>query len=415
MPFEEKPADFLIRSCEPADIPMVARLFLDTYYSTDMPVPPSLVHYFQDLFLDHPYYDAETGSRVCIQQGQLVGFFGTLPARLTLDGRDIRATVAHSILVHRPRENPLVAAKLVRHILTGPQEITYGEMSNSIAVALWKPQGGQVVPGYGTEWMRVLRPSAFGAFFLGRTAAFALRPATTLFDKLIIAAAKKYLKVETSPRSYAGDEDVDESEFIKLVLEMRRLYKLRPVDDANLLAWQMRHAADKNVYGECHRRIVYDRGRRPIGGYIYYGRRGGCAFAMQILAKPGAAGPVVDSLFAHAYKSGNAVIRGKIDPRTSQALLERKCVFHLRTSTQVRTKNADLLAAIKSGDASLMGFSGQSWTRYVGYHWTAESKFLPFASSQDTGATQYDVAGLHSRLLNAESSDSGKFSPAHSS
>ncbi len=246
MPVEANPTDFLIRPCEPPDIPMAARLFLDTYYSTDMPVPQALVRYFQDLFLDHPYYDAETGSHVCIQQGQLIGFFGTLPARLTFEGRDIRATVAHSILVHQPRENPLVAAKLVRRILSGPQEIIYGEMSNSIAVGLWKPQGGQVVPGYGTEWMRILRPSAFAAFFLGGAAAFALRPATALIDKLMIAATKKYLKVDTSPQSYAGDEDVDDAEFIKLVLEMRRHYKLRPIDDAHLLAWQMRHAADKS-------------------------------------------------------------------------------------------------------------------------------------------------------------------------
>jgi hypothetical protein len=41
-------------------------------------------------------------------------------------------------------------------------------------------------------------------------------------------------------------------------------------------------------------------------------------------------------------------------------------VFFQRSSTTVYTGNADLLSAIRSGDAFIIGLAGESWTRLIG-------------------------------------------------
>ncbi len=363
------------RTCRPEDMEAVARIFLETYRTPAITPPAELVSYFQDLYFGHPWFDPELPSLVYQgEDGEVLGFLGSLPVRMTYRGRPLRAAIVNAISGHDPKRNPLVPAKLLRRYLAGPQELTFSETSNAIAVRLWKPQGGQTVPGYGAEWMRLMRPASLITHFLGkggllrRAGAAGLSPITWATDSAARAILRDYIRVPTAPTSFAYDRDVTAQEYLAYLIKARERYALAPQSDLAVLNWQFEHAAQKSIYGDRQVRMVYDKRDRPMGAYIYYGRKGGAAFALPILAEPGQEEAVLDSLFAHAYEAGNVVIRGKVEPRISEALLDRHCIFHRRTATQVLTRNQELLTTIRAGDACLMGFAGQTWHRFVGHY-----------------------------------------------
>jgi hypothetical protein len=126
------------------------------------------------------------------------------------------------------------------------------------------------------------------------------------------------------------------------------------------------HAADKNRHGPMVRRIVRGKDGRALGCYIYYGRRGGVAWVLQFLARPDAIGPALDHLFADAFARGCVAVRGRSQARLLDALQRRHCLFFHRSATVVHSHDAELVAAIRSGEALVTGLSGDAWTRLIG-------------------------------------------------
>ena len=105
---------------------------------------------------------------------------------------------------------------------------------------------------------------------------------------------------------------------------------------------------------------------RPLGCYIYYGRRGGVAWVLQLLARPDAISPVLDNLLANAFARGCVGVRGRSQARLLDALQRRHCLFFHRSATVVHSHDAELVAAIRGGEALVTGLSGDAWTRLIG-------------------------------------------------
>ena len=73
-----------IRTCTADDIPAVARMFQHAFRDPSRDAPASLERYLRELFLDHPWRDPETTSRVFVgADGQVHGFIGVLPVITT--------------------------------------------------------------------------------------------------------------------------------------------------------------------------------------------------------------------------------------------------------------------------------------------------------------------------------------------
>jgi len=356
-----------IRPLRRDDIPLVARMFVDTYFGTEEEVRASLAAYLEALFLGHPWFDPEIPPLVLTRpNGSAMGFMGILPSRMMFDGRPVRAAIGHSILVDKPKENPLAAAKLVRAFFAGPQDLTFSEWSSPLAVGLWKPLGGRTIPGYGTDWVRVLRPSGLAAYFVGAGWARLLRPLTSAADLLAGRLRKNPLRLTPAATGSYTDRDVAAEEIIEHLPEFTEHYRLKPTVDAACLRWQLGHASEKNFYGQAFKRMVFGKNGKPLGFYICYMQPHRVGFVMQALARPEGAEAVVDSLLAHADAQRCVAVFGKIEPRMSAALLSRRCLLAQRTSTQIFCRNEELVTAIRCGDAYLMGLAGESWTRMIG-------------------------------------------------
>jgi len=359
-----------IRPCTAADMPAVAALFQKSFRSGRQSAPAGLTSYLRELYLENPDHDPDLTSRVFAgADGTVTGFIGILPTRMTINGRAIRAAVAGSFMVDRPEENPLAGARLLRAFFAGPQDLSISESANSVSQAMWERLGARVAGHYSMEWLRVLRPAGF-AVAMAADRVPATRFAAPLGRGLdAIAGRIGLVSLGLDGRGAGGGHaiDADRGAIEGAVTEFASAYALRPSWSAEQLAWRLDHASLKDRHGGQVRRIVTGRNGSPVGCYLYYGRPGGIAWVLQVLANQADFGAVVDDLLIHAMERGCVAVRGRMCPGLSEALLTRRCLFFHQSSTIYRTTDAEVSAALRSGDALVTGLAGESWIRLIGH------------------------------------------------
>jgi hypothetical protein len=355
-----------IRTFAAEDIPAVAQLFQDNFRQTGTIAPLSLQSYLHELFLEHPWFDPEIASRVYVtSKDKVIGFIGILPMRMSFRGQHLRAAVACSLMVDKPHENPIAGAKLMRSFLAGPQDFSFSETANPISQRMWKQLGGETAPYCNNGWIRALRPLGFAASYLGHWPARLLRPVTRLSDAAILQMNRNPLKINTTSKAQLCDEEADDELLCRLIPQLSKSFALHPQEDEQDLKWRLSHAAQKSFYGRLHRRCVFSKRHKALGCYLYYGQPGGTAYVLQILARHEDVDSVIDALMVHARDQGCIEIRGRTHPLILENLLHRRCLFVRSAATVVHSRNDELLKAIRSGEALIMGLAGETWTHLI--------------------------------------------------
>jgi len=356
-----------VRACTPDDMPAVAGLFQRTFRNGRVPAPASLTTYLRELYFAHPWRDPALASKVFVADGAVRGFIGILPLRLAFRGATMRAAVAGSLMVERPQENPLAGARLLRAYLSGPQDVSLSDSANAVSRGMWERLGGKSVPTQSMEWVRAFRPFATAVALAAEIAPAArfARPIGAVADGIAGLFSRDLFGLQPLEAA-AADTEANDEELVRLIPELASAYEVRPAWDAPTLHWMLAHAADKNRHGPMVRRIVRGKDGRALGCYVYYGRRGGIAWVLQLLARPDAIGPVLDHLFASAFALGCVAVRGRSQARLLDPLQRRHCLFFHRSATVVHSHDAELIAAIRGGEALVTGLSGDAWTRLIG-------------------------------------------------
>jgi hypothetical protein len=356
-----------IRPCTADDIPAVAGLFQRTFRDSRIAAPASLQSYLRELYFEHPWRDPDLASKVFVADGTVGGFIGILPLRLAFRGATIRAAVAGSLMVDKPQENPLAGARLLRAYLGGPQELSLSDSANAVSRGMWERLGGKTMPAESMEWVRAFRPAttALALAADGSPLLRLARPVAFAADRIARLVKHDLLRFQPAAAD-ARDTEASDEELIRLIPELTQAYDVRPAWEPATMRWILAHAARKERHGPVVRRIVRDRNGGLLGCYVYYGRRGGVAWALQVLTRPDGIEPVLDNLFANAFRLGCVGIRGRTQARLLEGLQRRHCLFFTHTSTMVHCANAELVAAIRAGDGLVTGLSGDGWTRLIG-------------------------------------------------
>ncbi len=358
-----------IRACTPADIPRVADLFHTIFRKSSPPAPVSLQQYLLELFLRVPWQDPELPSLVyTAPDGAVGGFIGVIPLRMSFRGKPIRVALTSSIMVEKPKDDPLAGARLLRAVLNGPQELSISDDSNHISVAMWKKLGGQSVPLESMDWLRVLRPAGF-ALSMGRDripVAKLAHPICLAIDSIAMRVAGNRFRLDNERMARSVDVGLDGESLYEHLREFAAAYSLAPAWDAESLGWLLHQAAQNRRHGSLVCRAVYRKAAKPVGCYLYYGRPHGVARVLQVMTAPDAAGIVLDSLLDHAHRNRCVAVRGRAHGRYIDELFSRDCIFFNRGSVVVHSRHADLVEAARSGDALITGLAGEAWTRIAG-------------------------------------------------
>lgn len=357
-----------IRALRHDDLNGVASLFQRTFRSGET-ASTALKTTLSETFIDHPQADGELSSLVLENEtGGVKGFIGVIPVRMLIDGRPVRAAFAGSMMVERPKENPLAGGRLLRAFLSGPQDLSISETANATAFGMWRGLGHSLVPGYSLNWLRPLNPGAAAMAIVASTHPMGalLKPLGRLADAAARLAHIEPFRLPAGKPRAPGFRDVDASELAETLMALTEGYSLRPDWDKATLSWLLRQASQKPLYGDIVRRVVRDGSDRPLGAYVYYGRPGGIAWTLQLLARPERVEATLDDMLRHAHETGCVAIRGSGQPWLMPSLLARKALFFGRSFTVAHTRDVQIRRALDSGEALASGLAGETWSPLIG-------------------------------------------------
>jgi hypothetical protein len=362
-----------LRPFAEADIPPVADLIWRVLHERKGPAPASLREHLRDLFLHNPWMDEGISSRVFENsQGRILGFFGAVPRRMSIQGEAIRLAFGSNLVVDPEGRASVTAMQLVRAFMKGTQDVSITDSANEMSRPLLRSLGFNIVPIYSLQWARPLRPFQYGLQTLSRfkksrtvaTLGSIARPVSTLADALAT-------RVPISPFrrvQLAGDDEaLDTDTLIQCLSTIPSKHWILPEYDRDSLNWVLDFVAKRGVFGDLRKAVVRDQDKKIIGWYIYSLAQGGVGEVLQIGAESASIGVVLDHLFHDAWKHGLIGLHGRMEPQYMQELTAKSCFFFRNGSwTLVQSSKPNLLALLQSGTAFFSRLDGEWALRHGG-------------------------------------------------
>lgn len=324
------------------------------------PPPSTLAPYLTEVFLDHPWREADLASLVHVApDGVVRGFIGLLPLRLAWRGRSLCGAVASTVMVDGGAGgDPLAGARLVRTFLSGPQDVSLGECAADVTRRMWLPLGARTLALRSLRWMRVLRPAGFVADLAARRVAL-LAPARLLarpLDRMLARPCDATAEgVAVAPEDLAA-----------IIPDALQGFALRPDFDLPALRWLLAHAMRKERRGTALARVVTARRGRAVGGWLGHLRPGGLLQVQQAFAPPSHADAVLDDILAVARRAGAVAACGPAQPEFLEALQLRGCFLRHGGFSVAHARDPALAEALQAPDAFLGGVAGETWIRLSG-------------------------------------------------
>lgn len=358
---------------EAEDIDAVANLFQRSLRKTNEPAGDDLKRYLAGLFLTVAARERGVCTRVHVREdGTVSGLLGVLPVDMVFEGRRLLAANCVAFINGDRDNDPFVGARLLREVLSGPQDLSFSDTANDLSTSIWRTARATVLGTCSLEWVRILKPAAFALDVAGRRFAYAklAKPLSKMADAVICRRGKRQAWLYYAPFAGKADAFIDEpatdDAFIDGCRQLVQRFPLRPSWDRPVLETIVQHAARKALYGTRVQHAVKSRSGRVIGVYLYYGNSGGSGRVVQIMAEPDHETIVIDCLIRNAYERGLVAVRGRTDSLLLQAMIGKQCAFKEASSTVVHSRDPALLAAMTSGKALLNGLAGEEWTRLMG-------------------------------------------------
>ena len=348
-----------------ADIPQVAEVHRAAFRRGNATGAAEYAEYFRQVFL---HSDDRRISSLVFQEtdGRVTGFLGLVPRQVTINGRRYQAVVSSQFIVDPGAHVGLVALRLAKAYLEGPQDLSIADEANDVSRRIWEGLGGSTALLLSTYWTRALRPLRFGLSFLRARRglaplAIAAGPLAALADGLAVRVPGSQFRLS---RPAAGDEPFSASTALAHSAHACGAAGLRVEHDEAAFQALIDRAAIRAPGGRVLNAVVKT-GARIAGWYIAHIDRSGVAEVAQISATPSTIQAVLDHLFYHAWRLGAVSVTGRLDPRFMQALADKYCLFHRRGPwVLMHARQPELLRALESGATCVSRFDGEWSLRF---------------------------------------------------
>ncbi|KQX16098.1 hypothetical protein ASD01_05910 [Ensifer sp. Root423] len=363
-----------IRSLDHADVPAVAGMF-QRVFRDERTASPALADYMRQLYLHGPGCDPGIRPLVHVNdEGRITGFVGVNALPMTLNGRHLRAAICGSLMAEDRESDPLAGARLMKAFLAGPQDLSFSETASEVSVQMWTRLRGVVLPQYSLDWVRVIRPATFSLSVASnrikpaRLAAPFARALDRFYRKRMGQGEQRWSALPEAGAAPAGftATETDRSGFAAVVDQFTAPFPLRPEWSDGQLDHILADAEKKPEQGELAYALVTARTGAVVGAFAYYVKAGEIGRVLQILARPGQAGPVIDCLVDEASRRGLAGLRGRTQPALMEAMLGRRIAFVHVASTVVHSRDQTIVEACRDGQGFFNGISGEYWSRLIG-------------------------------------------------
>ena len=367
-----------VRCMREEDLPEIASLFERIHRSGSRLAAPGLMAVFLRTLLLTPWLDPEIPSLVYEANGAVMGFVGLHVRRITFDGRPYRMAFPAHLMADPDQRGMPAGALLLRRALDGPQDVTTSTAGSAVA-RMWERLGGVTVGVPSVGWARAFRPAAL----LGRLAAeHAGRPAAArrcapVLDLVDRVAAPRVMSfathlggrgqavTATDPAAGTTVEPLTARHVVEHGPELARRARMRVAYDEPFLEWLFGEMQAVTGRGELVRRLVRGPDGRVLGWHVSFLHRTRVSRVLQVVAREGATGVVLDHLFDEAARCGTPAVRGRLESWLLPALWERPCLLLRETRDLAHSRDPQLLEPIRLGEALFTPMDGEAW---MGHH-----------------------------------------------
>ena len=360
-----RPDGARVRPFVDADIPQVAEVHRAAFRRDGASDLAEYRDYFTRVFLDTA--DRRISSVVFQESdGRVTGFLGLVPRRVTIDGRRYEAAVSSQFIVDPAVHVGLVALRLAKAFLEGPQDLSIADEANDVSRKIWEGLGGSTALLLSMYWTRVLRPARVALSFLrGRRPlaplAMIAAPAAALADSIAVRLPGSQLRL-SSPAVVA--EPLDAGRALASSAAACGSGTLRVDHDLATFNALLDRVAIRARAGRGLSALVRS-GSAIAGWYIAYVDADGVAEVAQLSATPSTVHAVLDRLFFDAWLAGAESVSGRLDPRFMQALSDKYCLFHRRGPwVLIHARQPELVRALESGATCVSRFDGEWSLRF---------------------------------------------------
>jgi len=362
-----------LRPFAESDVVRVADLIWKVLHGHQGPAPSTLRVHLQDLFFQNPWLDEGIVSRVFENsEGKIVGFFGAVPRRMSVQGKTVRLAFGSNFVVDPESRTTMMAIQLVKAFMKGPQDVSITDSANDMSRQLLRSLGFAVVPIYSMQWARPLRPSRYAVNAVVRAKKkSAVRVLGTIARPFCGITDSIVSRLGLSPFVYrepeVADQELDTETLLTCLQTIPSKHWLLPEYDQNSLNWVFEFIAKRKVFGDLRKAAVRNKDGKIVGWYIYSLAPGRVGEVLQIGAESPAVSTVLDHLFYDAWKNGLIGLHGRMEPQFMQELTAKGCFFFRHGSwTMAHSAKPELLTLLHGGTAFFSRLDGEWSFRHGG-------------------------------------------------
>jgi hypothetical protein len=298
--------------------------------------------------------------------GVINGAISAVPMQFAINEREVTGRLLCAYM-EKPGDRTGAAAQLALAMRARQQDLVFTDSAAPVSADHFRAGGGSVLSVQSLEWKRVFRPLRLSAQRLEKPGSLMARlglGAVFWPADLLVRSLFNGFNAPASTR--LSTVEMPKAAFLDAAPRMIAHFALRPVWSRPELSWLLSMAARNQTHGPLGIRAVVDSFGEAIGCFVYYGRPGGTARVLNVLAFRGRESDVVGEMFHFFDQMGCISACGMAQPFLMDALMrQRKLVYRYRGYFCIASRHADIRDAISRNDVYIGGLAGETWSRLL--------------------------------------------------
>jgi hypothetical protein len=349
----------LIRAFQKADLPKVCQLHKATFGKDAKPInTKKLSDFYQSVFLDSPFSCEGSPSLVSENHGEVDGFVGVLTRNFFAKNHSYQIRIGSRYMVS-PTASALVGASLLRSATKGKLDLFFTDGANDEGRKAMLALGGEEVPLYSFQWLKIIRPFNWMARRLKQRSSIVgltLQGLSPFLDiPMRILPLTAFQVNEGHPTAPCDVEDLS-----YLYSHLPKDVLIKPLYQKTDLDWLINFCTGWKTRGEFYiRKVTWSRNESAaFSGYL---RGDGIFEILNLWALPNRRGDLLDALF-HFVKGLRGVgVQGQIPGGFLSHLKTRGVLFKKGSWAMAKGKDSSLLHSLHAGKIYMGGFEGELW------------------------------------------------------
>lgn len=323
-----------------------------------------LATYLGVVFLENPWCDGDSLSRVVTQGDRVIGCIGLIPRPFRFRDRTILVAAVSHVMVDPDFRGMGLGSQLLHSVFNGEQDLTLSDVSNQALRRLWENQGGVTHALGCLAWERSFRPlRTASSVFAALPELFPLRalarPMSRLLDPTLIRSQRSRLHVAPSPCTVQPCEPMDQFDSMQAILASTTL---SPIYTEESFSWLLRQLMEHPAISALKGAVVISDDGSEIGWSIMVAREEVHGEIVQMVAIPGTERLVVQALFHDASRRGIQTLHGRASPSLVEGLSARGAKLAREDPwVLVHSRDPEILIELLAGSSALSRLDGEWW------------------------------------------------------